>query len=104
MIRPGRIDRKIELGYATADQARRMFAWFFKDFPLGDAYIAGLAARFADRTEPETPPAAIQEHLLRHRDDPTEAATSFEGNRPIMIPVRVDGRLNGRVRHGAPVG
>ncbi len=77
LVRPGRIDRKIELGYATAGQASRMFRWFFSDHPLGPEYIGRLADRFASRLRPETAPAAIQEHLLRHRDDPADAVVSF---------------------------
>ena len=30
LVRPGRVDRKVELGHATPDQARRLFLWFYQ--------------------------------------------------------------------------
>lgn len=76
MIRAGRVDRKIELGYATPDQCRRLFRWFFRDGADADV-IAELADRFASHVVPDTLcMAAIQEHLLRFRDSPVEAAGS----------------------------
>jgi mitochondrial chaperone BCS1 len=98
LVRPGRIDRKIELGYATSDQAARMFRWFFAGHPLGGAWVARLAESFAERLQDETSPAAIQEHLLRHRDDPAEAVATFGGGMrpPVAEPLR-----NGHVAAGS---
>jgi hypothetical protein len=76
-----------------------MFLWFFKGHEIGEEKLSDLAWGFAARIGDEIAPAAIQEHLLRHRDDPTEAATSFEDNRPIVIPVKVDARMNGLLSH-----
>jgi chaperone BCS1 len=75
LIRPGRVDRKIELSHATADQARRMFLWFYRDCGLVDAALEELADRFAAQVpRHKVCMAAIQEHLLRHRGEPEAAA------------------------------
>ncbi len=75
LVRPGRVDRKVELGYATPDQARRLFLWFYR----GCGPISAELSRLADRFAAQIPPrklcmAAIQEHLLRHRHEPAAAA------------------------------
>jgi mitochondrial chaperone BCS1 len=100
LVRPGRIDRKVELGYASETQAARMFRWFFAGHPLGGDGIDNLADRFADRLESSTAPAAIQEHLLRHRDDPAEAVRTFgdDGEEIDILPA-IDARLNGHAAH-----
>lgn len=97
LIRPGRVDRQIELGYATATQAERMFRWFFKDHPLGDQWVGRLAAEFGLRLLDKTAPAAIQEHLLRHRDDPVEAIRTF-GGPPPLAHSRFSAQNNGHHR------
>jgi chaperone BCS1 len=75
LIRPGRVDRKIELGHATPDQARRLFLWFYRDRGIGPAELGRLAEHFAAQVPPrKVCMAAIQEHLLRHRRNPEVAA------------------------------
>lgn len=75
LIRPGRVDRKIELGHATPDQARRLFLWFYRDSGIDPAERERLAAHFAAQVPPgKVCMAAIQEHLLRHRREPEVAA------------------------------
>jgi mitochondrial chaperone BCS1 len=75
LIRPGRVDRKIELGHATPDQARRLFRWFYRDSGLSSAELGREADRFAAQVpEGKLCMAAIQEHLLRHRRAPEVAA------------------------------
>lgn len=86
LVRPGRVDRQVELGYATPDQARRMFTWFFTGHPLGEGWIGRLADSFASRLVTETTPAAIQEHFLRHRDDPAAAVQTFGESRSGFCP------------------
>ena len=49
LIRPGRVDRKIELGNATPDQAHRLFLWFFQGCGVGPEELESLAERFAAR-------------------------------------------------------
>jgi len=66
LIRPGRVDRKIELGHASSDQARRLFLWFYQGCGLSQSDLEGLADRFASQVPRGTIcMAAIQEHLLR---------------------------------------
>jgi chaperone BCS1 len=82
LIRPGRVDRKIELAHATPDQARRLFIWFFRDSGLNHAELAREAEHFATQVpDGKVSMAAIQEHLLRHRRSPEAAAHEavFEG-------------------------
>lgn len=75
LIRPGRVDRKIELSHATPGQARRLFLWFYQGSDRDPIELDRLAGRFAAQLPPETVGmAAIQEHLLRHRRDPEVAA------------------------------
>jgi chaperone BCS1 len=75
LVRPGRVDRKVELGHATPDQARRLFLWFYRDCALGQAELDRQAVRFASQVpEGRVTMAAIQEHLLRHRHTPEAAA------------------------------
>ena len=50
LVRPGRVDRKVELGYATPDQARRLFLWFYRGCgpSRGGAVPAGRPLRRTD--------------------------------------------------------
>ncbi len=75
LVRPGRVDRKIELGYATPDQARRLFRWYYRDNGLSSEELCRHANRFAAYVpDGKLCMAAIQEHLLRHRRSPEGAA------------------------------
>ncbi|WP_075632292.1 AAA family ATPase [Novacetimonas hansenii] len=68
LIRPGRIDVRIEIGPVDEDMARRMFLVFFPN-------QAVLADRFAESFRTSTVIMAhLQNHLLRHRDAPQDAA------------------------------
>ena len=85
LIRPGRVDRKIELGHATSDQARRLFLWFYQGCHLTPSRLSELADLFATQVPGgKICMAAIQEHLLRHRDEPEAAAHEvvFDGQNP----------------------
>jgi len=75
LIRPGRVDLKLELGHAVPDQARRLFLWFYQDCGLSSCALESLADRFAAQVpRGKICMAAIQEHLLRHRGAPKAAA------------------------------
>ncbi len=75
LLRPGRVDRKIELGFATFDQARRLYLWFYQGCGLTDSQLSAEADRFANQVSPgRVCMAALQEHLLRHRRSPEAAA------------------------------
>jgi mitochondrial chaperone BCS1 len=90
LIRPGRVDRKVELGHATPDQARRLFVWFYRDSGLSTAELSREAERFASQVPAnQFCMAAIQEHLLRHRRNPEAAAHEvvFEESLPQVPPV-----------------
>jgi chaperone BCS1 len=68
LIRPGRIDRQVEIGLADRDQIRRLFVRFY---PQADAAIA---ARFADSLpERRLSMSAVQSYLIEHADS-AEAA------------------------------
>ncbi len=68
LIRPGRIDRKFYIGYASLEQAERMFLRFF---PQAGTEMACLFAE--GLAEKRVTMSTIQMHLLRHADD-AEAA------------------------------
>jgi hypothetical protein len=75
LVRPGRVDRKVELAAATRDQERRLFLWFYRDSGLSHTELARQSDRFASQVpDGAIPMAAIQEHLLRHRRSPEAAA------------------------------
>jgi chaperone BCS1 len=69
LVRPGRIDRKFEIGHADRDQARRLFARFFpdSDAALADQFAAAIA-------QESLPMSSLQSHLLHYGDDPAAAA------------------------------
>src|SRR5207247_3077660 len=69
LIRPGRIDRKIEIGLATRDQARRLFVRFFPQ--AGREFASGFALAIPDR---RLSMSALQTHLIRHAASPESAA------------------------------
>jgi chaperone BCS1 len=78
LVRPGRVDRSFHLGHTTSGQARRLFAWFYGG-GAHDAEIARLAIAFAGRiSEGRVPMAAVQEHLLRYRNDPEGAVRRLD--------------------------
>src|SRR5262249_60360189 len=71
LVRPGRVDRKVELGYATSDQARRLFLWFYRGSGPSPAELSRLADRFAAQIPAgELCMAPIQEHPPRPRQAP----------------------------------
>lgn len=75
LIRPGRVDRKVELAHATPDQARRLFLWFYRDSGIDPAALERLATHFGEQVpRGKVCMAALQEHLLRHRRAPEAAA------------------------------
>ena len=68
LIRPGRIDRKMFIGYAMKEQAKRLFARFF---PTADP---AWATEFADRVpENRLTMSTLQTHLLMYSDNPQAA-------------------------------
>ena len=73
LIRPGRIDRKVYIGYARREQAERLFARFY---PETDP---GMAKFFAESIPDEQlAMSALQTHLLKYATDPLDAVTNIE--------------------------
>ena len=69
LVRPGRIDRQIEIGLADREQCRTIFQRFF---PEADEH---LAAQFAAAIpEEQLAMAAVQAYLIRYADSAEEAA------------------------------
>ncbi len=82
LVRPGRVDRRIEFGYADREMISAMFKWFYRGHKVGVARLESLAERYAG-TVPDgarVTPARVQEHLLRYRDDPETAFYQAEVN------------------------
>lgn len=93
LIRPGRVDRKIELGHASPDQARLLFLWFYQGCGLSVSDLEGLSERFAVQVpRGKVCMAAIQEHLLRHRHGPEAAAHEVDFDDPVPNPSLADER------------
>ena len=73
LIRPGRIDRKIYIGYARREQAKRLFLRFFPEAG-GD-----LAAYFAESIpEERLSMSSLQMHLLRYANDAVRAVAMLD--------------------------
>ena len=72
LIRPGRVDVHAEIGLATRAQVHDLFLRFFPDHGhLADGFVGTV-------TPGTTSPAAIQEHLVRHRYEPEKAAQGIQ--------------------------
>jgi chaperone BCS1 len=91
LIRPGRIDVRIEVGLADKSMARQLFLVFF---PGAD----GLADRFADTIAEGLAPAELQAHLLAHRDNAQSAVSSLESpeSRPDWHEAAGDGQTHAK--------
>jgi chaperone BCS1 len=73
LIRPGRIDRKLEIGLADRDQLRRIFERFF---PEGDP---SMAEYFADWCpDGAIPMSTVQTHLIRYSHSADEAVAHLD--------------------------
>lgn len=72
LIRPGRTDMHIRLGHASHDQMIRMFRRFFPEETPAD-----LEHRVSQTPDKSFSMAALQEHLLRYRNDPAMALTKL---------------------------
>lgn len=68
LVRPGRIDRKEEVGYATRDQIRQMFVRFYPgvDPAMADYFAGEVPERLVTMS-------AVQTHLLRFAGDANQA-------------------------------
>ncbi|KAJ7252184.1 P-loop containing nucleoside triphosphate hydrolase protein [Mycena rebaudengoi] len=79
LLRPGRIDRKVEYALSSTEQARALFMRFFPEerFPskTEKSTVADLAAQFAGAVPPgEFSTAELQGYLQGHKAQPDEAA------------------------------
>lgn len=91
LIRPGRIDRQVEIGLADRDQIRRLFARFF---PLAHS---ALAERFAHLLpERRLSMSAVQSYLIEHADSAEAACADVAplladmGNSLRIVPRNAD--------------
>ncbi len=66
LIRPGRVDVKLEIQDATKEQALALWLRFFPT-------LTEFGARFIEKVIPGTNMATLQGHLLKYRDDPSGA-------------------------------
>ena len=84
LIRPGRVDVRVEFEYATTQQIKEMFVKMYKvtredqktryDPEKADA----LAKQFGDKVPAgEFSPAQVQEYLIPHRTQPQEAVNGI---------------------------
>jgi mitochondrial chaperone BCS1 len=86
LIRPGRIDRKLFIGYASRRQAEQLFLRFF---PKAER---SWASDFADRVPlGKTTMSTLQTHLLMYSDDPIEAVDRLKDSldmddSPLQLP------------------
>lgn len=64
LIRPGRIDRQLEIGYADREQLRRIFGRFFPDATAEQAEQFGLSL-----PERQLAMSAVQTYLIQHSEN-----------------------------------
>jgi len=69
LVRPGRVDRRIEFTHASTGQIAEMFRHFFPDH-------ADRAIEFAEKFTEPVAMCGVQEHLIRYRRDPDGAVTN----------------------------
>ena len=75
LIRAGRIDERVELGWADEDQLRRLYFKFHPD--------PGAAAAFArERSGQQAAPAAVQAELMKRFGARTEAPRGAQAQQP----------------------
>ena len=68
LIRPGRADIRLHIGFATRDQLRRLFEKFYPgENNLAECFAAALP-------DGKVSPCVVQEHFLKYRDDPKSAS------------------------------
>lgn len=68
LIRPGRIDRQVEIGYADREQLRQIFRRFFPDSSPEQA--DRFASQLPDR---QLPMSSVQTFLIQHAESSEEA-------------------------------
>jgi hypothetical protein len=73
LIRPGRIDRQLDIGFANQDQCRRMFLRFFPD--ADPATVDYFVTTVPDR---ELTMSAVQTFLIEHSESADEACAALE--------------------------
>eukprot|EP01087_Luapelamoeba_hula_P011675 TRINITY_DN3200_c0_g1_i1.p1 TRINITY_DN3200_c0_g1~~TRINITY_DN3200_c0_g1_i1.p1 ORF type:complete len:541 (-),score=91.90 TRINITY_DN3200_c0_g1_i1:121-1743(-) len=61
LIRPGRVDEKIEIGLATQDQAKRMFIRYYEDLPTTPTTTTTTTSHDTDNTNEST---VVHDELL----------------------------------------
>ncbi|KAJ3452842.1 putative atpase [Anaeramoeba flamelloides] len=72
LIRPGRVDKKIEFQKADQDQVERLFLKFFEGFPK-------LAKQFAEKVPMDRMSMAlIQQHFLNYFDEPEKCLETID--------------------------
>ena len=73
LIRPGRIDRKIYIGFATSEQAEKLYVRFFPNAEVGWAKEFASAIPSGKMTM-----CMLQTHLLLYADDPRGAIDQLD--------------------------
>ncbi|KAK4494216.1 hypothetical protein PRZ48_014514 [Zasmidium cellare] len=96
LIRPGRIDRKILLGNASAEVTEKLFSHIFSDnpaAPITAAEMTDLSKQFAESIpEGKLAPAEIQNFLLEHRGSPSIAVEKAATWASDLIAVKDSGK------------
>ncbi|KAG5468217.1 hypothetical protein LSCM1_02194 [Leishmania martiniquensis] len=72
LIRPGRADVKVEIGFLDVDQSQRMFRKFFPN--ATEAMVEAFGRQFPPHV---ISAAQLQSHLFFHRDDAVAATTTL---------------------------
>lgn len=79
LIRPGRVDVKEYIGWASPQQIRTMFCRFYNDELQADAFVKALLAPSKDgqssknSSSLQISPAALQGHFILYKDSAEEA-------------------------------
>ena len=101
MVRPGRIDMKVHLGYASTEVLATMFKHIFtrnsqecddKHSAAHNQRMSGLANAFASSVPADMlSPAEVQGYLMIHRNDPEGAVQKAKEWAAELIEIRAHG-------------
>ena len=76
LVRPGRVDKSVHIGYLDSSQAEALFANFY---PETDSKTRReFTEKFKQLAESAVSPAMLQSHFMNYKDQPQMAVEKIE--------------------------
>ena len=76
LVRPGRVDRKVLVGFVAAGQAESLFRNFFPD--ASTKLVTEFTVKYQSMKKQTVSPAMLQSHFMKHRDSALDAVANLE--------------------------